>query len=807
MSSYLENYILNRYLYKDEKSWEDVANRVSSVHEPIKKYILNKNFIPGGRTLATVGTNHNLIPNCVVIDIEDDLTDIFHSLNRLMELTRRGCGIGMNFGKLRPANSYAKQYEAKSCGPVGFLNMYSITLKTVQQSSRHGAFIGILPITHPDILAFINVKQDLTKITNFNLSVLIDKDFIDNLINKPNDIVKAHYVIKHSDGTEEIIEDINYITYNNEFVVQDVTKANITYKELFDEVVNCMWKSGEPGILFEDNINRTNTLLKYLGKIDSCNPCVIAGTKLLTDVGNVSIEEHVGQLVNVWNGERFTPAEVVITGSYKDVYDVVLSDDRQVCCTEYHEFIVVEHDETTNKTTLVKKQLKDINIDKDILWNPIVPGYKDDEEQELLTIKSITKRQDKADYVYCVTTLDDSHRATFNNIVTGNCGEISMYPNECCNLGSVNLGSFAKELDYNPLVRHLYNHNKEQTTHDVSNDSLSSSDSQDGIETNTLHNDLTQNVNSIDELITCQEFNTEQFVKENFNIHEFKNCVKNAVMFLDNIIDLIQTDDPEIDKFVKATRRIGLGVMGLHDMLIKLKIPYDTVEARSIVHYVLSIMKEVAYKTSEQLSITNGSYGQRLIDLGYIKAIDINDTVPLSRSNLALMTIAPNGSTSMIPNCSSGIEPYFSLGFYRMLDNATTKSELIVNKRLEEWINKHVNENIRDEVFKGIITKGISTIDSRIIPDYIKEVFKTAQEITPINHIYMLATCQDIVDNAISKTVNLPEDASKEDIKNCVLMSHKLKIKGMTVYRDKCRQNVIINTVSKDSCESGLCDL
>lgn len=796
MSSYLESYILNRYLYKDEKSWDDIVERVSSVHKPIKQYLQNKNFIPGGRTLATVGTNHNLIPNCVVIDIEDDLTNIFHSLNRLMELTRRGCGIGMNFGKLRPANSLAKQYEARSCGPVGFLNMYSVTLKTVQQSSRHGAFIGILQITHPDILAFINVKQDLTKITNFNLSVLIDKDFIDNLINNPDDQVKANYTIKHSDGTEEIITDINYITYNKDFVVQDVTKVNITYKELFDEVVKCMWKSGEPGILFEDNINRTNTLLNYLGKIDSCNPCVIAGTKLLTDIGQVNIEDYVGQLVNVWNGEYYTPAEVIVTGSYKDVYDIVLSDGRSLCCTEYHKFITVDtnqnnNENVTNKQTLIKKELRELDINKDVLWNPCIPGYSNNENQQPLTIKSITKRDNKADYVYCVTTLDDTHRATFNNIVTGNCGEISMYPNECCNLGSINLGSFAEELDYNPLVRHIYNSKDKNKT--------------DNSLVEQVYNE--QKPLTINELITCQEFNTEQFVKENFNIHLFKDCVKNAVIFLDKIIDLIKTDDKDIDKFVKATRRIGMGVMGLHDMLIKMKIPYDTNEARSIVHYVLSIMKEVAYKTSEQLAISNKSYGQRLIDLGYIKAININDTVPLSRANLALMTIAPNGSTSMIPNCSSGIEPYFSLGFYRMLDNATTKSELIVNKRLEEWVNKHIDNSIKEEVFKGIITKGINTIDSSIIPDYIKEVFKTAQEITPINHIYMLATCQDIVDNAISKTVNLPEDATEEDIKNCVLMSHKLKIKGMTVYRDNCRQNVIINTVSKDSCESGLCDL
>ena len=175
-SNYLENYILKRYTQGEEKNWNDIVNRVSQLYPPIKKYMENMDFIPGGRNLATVNTNHVLIPNCVVVDIEDDLSKIFETLTRLVELTRRGAGIGMNFGKLRPANTFTKKYEAHSCGPVAFLNMYSVVLKTIQQQSRHGAFIGIMPITHPDVLSFITVKQDLKKINNFNLSVLVDDE-------------------------------------------------------------------------------------------------------------------------------------------------------------------------------------------------------------------------------------------------------------------------------------------------------------------------------------------------------------------------------------------------------------------------------------------------------------------------------------------------------------------------------------------------------------------------------------------------------------------------------------------------------
>ena len=637
---YLHNYIIKRYLQDGENNWEDIVKRVSKLYPPIEPFIQTMKFIPGGRNLATLNTNHVVIPNCVVVDIEDDLTDIFTTLSRLMELTRRGAGIGMNFGKLRPANSSAKHFGAKSCGPVGFLNMYSVVMKTIQQMSRHGAFIGILPITHPDVLNFIEVKQDLTKINNFNLSILVDDEFINNVRNHPDEIAKANYTIKHNDGTEETITEYNYITYDNNFVVQDVSPIALTYKEMFDVMVKCMWRTGEPGLLFKDNINKNNILRPILGDITACNPCA----------------------------------------------------------------------------------------------------------------------------------------------------EISMYPNECCNLGSINLANFVNPIDYNPLAK----------TH-------------------------------------CEDendygFDINHFVNEHMNIPSLRKCVFNAVVFLDKVIDEINTDDKLINEFVRKTRRIGLGVMGLHDMLIGLRIPYDRLEARQIVKIVLGVIKDEAYKASAKLvngfGVNYNGTTYTITPKGNILDrfnMSTNDDIK-PRANLTLMTIAPNGSTSMLANVSSGVEPYFSLGYYRLVDNSTKQTGLIINEQLKKWLQYHVKDSIRDEITHEIITKGINSVDSNIIPDNIKNVFKTAQDISPRDHILMLAAAQSVVDNAISKTINLPEDATKEDIADCILLAHKLGVKGMTVYRDNCRQNVITSSVnhhttedtnkttitpslSMDSCKDGQCDI
>ena len=642
---YLHNYIIKRYLQNSENNWEDIVKRVSKLYPPIEPFMKTIKFIPGGRNLATLNTNHVVIPNCVVVDIEDDLTNIFTTLSRLMELTRRGAGIGMNFGKLRPAGTSAKHFGAKSCGPVGFLNMYSVVMKTIQQMSRHGAFIGILPITHPDVLNFIEVKQDLTKINNFNLSILVDNEFINNVRDHPDEIAKANYTIKHSDGTEKVITNYNYITYDNNFVVQDVSPVALTYKEMFDVMVKCMWRTGEPGLLFKENINKDNILRPILGDITACNPCA----------------------------------------------------------------------------------------------------------------------------------------------------EISMYPNECCNLGSINLANFVKPIDYNPLPKA---HCKDEDD---------------------------------------PEFDINYFVNEHMNIPSLRKCVFNAVVFLDKVIDEINTDDKLINEFVRKTRRIGLGIMGLHDMLIAMRIPYDRPEARQIVKIVLGIIKDEAYKTSAKLvngfdvayngdTYTITPKGNILNKFGVIT----KDVKP--RANLTLMTIAPNGSTSMIANVSSGVEPYFSLGYYRLVDNSTKQTGLIINEQLKKWLQYHIQDSIRDKITHEIITKGINSVDSNIIPDYVKNVFKTAQDISPRDHILMLAAAQSVVDNAISKTINLPENATKEDITDCILLAHKLGVKGMTVYRDNCRQNVITSSVnhtsssecaldkgenkttitqslSMDSCKDGQCDI
>lgn len=246
-----------------------------------------------------------------------------------------------------------------------------------------------------------------------------------------------------------------------------------------------------------------------------------------------------------------------------------------------------------------------------------------------------------------------------------------------------------------------------------------------------------------------------------------------GTIMLNDIIDANEFPLPEIAEAVKATRKIGLGVMGWADMLIKLKIPYTSPEARALASNIMERIQYTAYKTSEELVKYFGAYPE------------CNGVM---RRNATVTCIAPTGTISMIAGCSSGIEPIFSLSYTK---NVMDGEEIVyVNDQLKEdleavgiWSDK-----IEKEIRK---TGSIQHIDG--IPDNIKDVYMTSQEIDWLDHINMQAEFQRFCDNAVSKTINMSKNATVEDVKSAYLHAWKSGLKGMTVYRDGSRESQVLS--------------
>ena len=322
---------------------------------------------------------------------------------------------------------------------------------------------------------------------------------------------------------------------------------------------------------------------------------------------------------------------------------------------------------------------------------------------------------------------------------TNPCGEVPLLPYEACNLGSINLGLMVKE--------------------------------QDG------------------------EFVVDWDLLE--------NTVRTAMRFLDNVIVVNNYPLPQISEMVQNNRKIGLGVMGWADMLMQMGIAYNSEEGTSLATDVMSFIDYVSKTESVELAKERGCFnnfkGSVYEDSNYLSkkfagktSQKVNDKMwaqldkdvqKYGLRNATTTCIAPTGTISMIAGASGGIEPLFGLVFSRLIMDGTELLE--VNPVFEKYMKTH---GLYTEDLMNKIAKCGSVAHIEELPDEVKRIFVTAHDISPYWHVKMQAAFQQFTDNAVSKTVNFIESATREDIKKTYILAYKNNLKGITVYRNNSRQ-------------------
>jgi ribonucleoside-diphosphate reductase alpha chain len=254
------------------------------------------------------------------------------------------------------------------------------------------------------------------------------------------------------------------------------------------------------------------------------------------------------------------------------------------------------------------------------------------------------------------------------------------------------------------------------------------------------------------------------------NWDKLRETVRNCVHFLDNVVDANQYPLEETGAITRANRKIGLGVMGFADMLIKLRIRYDSEKALNLAEKLMRFIEDESHKKSIEIGEERGSFPN------FEKSI-WKDRYKAMR-NATVTTIAPTGSISIIAGCSSGIEPIFAISFIR---NVLSGTRLFETNPLFEMMAKERgfhNAEILEEIAR---TGSVQEIGG--VPGDVKRLFVTALDIAPEWHVKMQAAFQKYTDNAVSKTVNLPSEAGVEDVKKVYDLAWKLKCKGVTVFR------------------------
>lgn len=269
-----------------------------------------------------------------------------------------------------------------------------------------------------------------------------------------------------------------------------------------------------------------------------------------------------------------------------------------------------------------------------------------------------------------------------------------------------------------------------------------------------------------------------------------EKTVRLAVRFLDNVIDCNRFPIPEIAEMTQKTRKIGLGVMGMHDMLIQLELPYDAEIGRKGSANVMQFIRDKAELASMELAELKGAF----------PAYDARQNDYPPRRNAALTSIQPTGTVSMIADCASGCEPYFSIVMEKNVMDGDRF--LMVNKHFETVARE---QGFYSDALMEKVAESGTVIGHAEIPEKWQQIFRTAQDVGAEEHIRMQGALQTSgVDSSISKTINLASSATKDDVRLSYMLGFELGCKGLTVYRDGSRDHQVLSTVAGQEENSAL---
>ncbi len=284
---------------------------------------------------------------------------------------------------------------------------------------------------------------------------------------------------------------------------------------------------------------------------------------------------------------------------------------------------------------------------------------------------------------------------------------------------------------------------------------------------------------------------------------KLRRTVHLGIRFLDDVIDVTRFPLAQIKKITRANRKIGLGVMGFADMLIKLGISYADSRAEKTAARVMKFIRAESVRASAMLAEQRGDFAT----IG--KSIYHGKNMPMR--NATVNAIAPTGTISIIAGCSSGIEPLFSLSYTRTVMGGTKLFE--AHPLFEAELK---NRGLFSQKLMARIRKHGSIQNSNAIPEELKRIFTTSFDVTPEQHLRIQAAFQKHTDNSVSKTINLPHDATVDDVRAVYLRAHAMKCKGITVYRYDSKAEQVLTfgpqddgnnscTAAEENCSSGQC--
>lgn len=773
-----------KYQYEDE-TFEEWLDRVSNRDEDIKELIKDKKFLFGGRILANRGLDKRgkkiTLSNCYVLaPPEDSIEGIYKTCSELARTFSYGGGVGIDISQLRPKGAKVNNSAKTTTGAVSFMDTFSQVAGTIGQSGRRGALMLSMDVGHPDIEEFIDIKTDLDKVTKANISVRINDDFMKAVEN--NELYTCRFYIKENDETIE---------------------KEIKARELFLKLVKNNWDYAEPGILYWDRINNYNLLqydddFQYAG----VNPCLVGDTLIQTVEGQIPIKDLVGQTPYVYcmdgDGKLIIKQAVKVWKTRENAELVKINHHRgELICTPDHLIY------TRNRGWVKAKDLKP----KDRL-NGLGRSMRN-EDYCVVKLSSDSKYHKEHRFImnafYDITNKDVHHinenklDNRLSNLQVLSHGEHSVVTNighkSYCNRDEFN-GQFIE--GRTRLTDKINGQvNKQQTGKNFIVKNIEILDCTEDVYDMTVedvHNFIANDIvvhNCAEEPLpaggSCllSAFNLSEYViNGKFDFAQFEKDIPKVVKAMNEVLDEGLPLHPlEIQrKTVYEYRQIGIGVMGIADMLIKLGLTYGDTESLSLCDEIGFTLANESIRASSLLAKEFGVYDKYNKDAitksDFFKENTNDDVKRLVNKyglrNSQLLTIAPTGTISTMLGVSGGIEPIFELSYTRKTESLHDKDVYykVYTKIVKDYMQEH---NLTNEIQ---------------LPSY----FVTSSTINPLNRIKMQSIWQEHIDASISSTVNLPISATIDDVYNLYMNAWKYRLKGLTIYRNGCKREGILTT-------------
>ena len=813
---------------KIEDSQKEEQTKIDVFYNMINELV----FIPGGRVLANAGTDIKNLNNCFVLPVDDSRESIYGTLGNAAEIFASGGGLGYNFSKLREEGAPITTTGGEASGPLSFMGLFDNTGEVIQQASRRGAQMGVLNIDHPDIEKFIHFKSEANSKNVRLLRAYKDhlrtarkatdgKTYFDILEKTLVDDQLTHFNISVAltdDFMNAVVEDRDWDLISR--VDGSVTKT-VSARELLYSIAEQSWASGDPGVLFLDRANEDN-MVKHLGSLDVTNPCV-GGDTLIQTVNEGArpirelAEEGYDVLVYTWNPETKLPEVGIMhdirkTREHAKVIKVIFDSDLEVICTPDHNFYAIRGKKIEAQDLKVGTSIRAYKGEVHRDGHVRIHGWAKGKVAHRYTARLV--------YEYFNGEIPEGQIIHHRNMIEND--------NNLENLEALTV-SMHNSVHYAERRRSGFGNHRVVAIKEM----LTTADVYNGVVDGThayIIADPGSTIDSFTGIVSanCGEvplLNYEPCCLGSINLHKMYNAgtndvnwefleyvVRNAVTFLDSVQEISETPIDEINYWAKGLRRIGLGVMGWADLLAELAIPYNSEEALDLARNVSWFITYFAYLQSMALADERGTfdfYDSEKVDLRTVdrvlncpefapRQLDMFDVKHLGLRNVAVTSIAPTGSISLLAGVNSSIEPFFALAYTRNLTDGVgnepvktvTEVNPILFRRLVEY---GYSEDEVELITRRIERQGTLDGASKIF-DKVKPSFYTSQEISPDWHIRMQANWQMFVDNAISKTINLPEDSKVVDIYEAIVAMWVANLKGGTIYRTNSKLFQILNT-------------